>query len=128
MPVKQWIAKLTPLKQGVLGGYLAYVLTLTLAPLPATAGTLPPWTDKLVHFGLFLPIPLLVAVNTRARARGRVVGWAVAVVLAAAIEAVQSRLAFRTGDVWDFAWGSGGASVGIGLAYLYERLIHSGYD
>jgi VanZ family protein len=123
MHVTPWLDRLRPVKRPVLGAYLAWVLGLTLLPLPAAAGALPHWTDKLVHLGLFVPLPVLVGVLVPPSAHARAAGWLASVGLAAAIEVVQDLLAFRTGDVWDFVWGAVGATIGWGAASCYDRVI-----
>ncbi len=106
------------LRRILLGAYTGGVLVLTLAPLPASAGGLPRWFDKVVHFGLFVGLSLLLYWNLSDGARPRfasVVGWVA--VTAGAIELVQSPLAFRSGDVWDLLWGVVGALVGYGVVH-----------
>lgn len=112
------------LRRILIGAYAGGVLVLTLAPLPAGAGGLPRWFDKVVHFGLFVGLSLLLYWNLSDGARPRfasVVGWVA--VTAGAIELVQSPLAFRSGDVWDFAWGAVGAMVGWAAARSIARSV-----
>lgn len=108
-----------PRRRVVFALYVTWILTLTLAPLPAGAGRLPDWFDKVVHGGLFLGFAALLYWNggTGRWPRGVwVIGLSAA--FAAAIELAQGPLVFRTGDVWDFVWGVVGAALGFGVAKL----------
>ena len=108
----------------ILASYALWVTVITLAPLPSGAGRLPWWFDKVVHFGLFGGVGFLVYFNLGYTARHRVMLVSgVAAVFAALIEIVQSPLAFRSGDVWDFVWGAAGGLVGWVTAEAADRWI-----
>lgn len=109
------------LRWGLFAAYVLWLLVLTLAPLPDSAGGLPAWFDKFAHWGLFAGFAALLywaRVGQRAQAAA-IVGWSA--VLAAAIEVVQTPLPFRSGDPWDWAWGVVGAFVGYGAARAVLR-------
>lgn len=120
--LRSLIQKLHQWRRLLLALYVMWVLVLTLAPLPAAAGRMPDWFDKVVHLGLFLGFAALLSWNVAGRwARGVVIVGA-SVVFAGTIELVQGPLAFRSGDVWDFLWGMAGAGVGYAAALVvFER-------
>ncbi len=104
--------------------YVASVLVLTLAPLPSGSGRLPRWFDKLVHFGLFVGMSIMLYLNLSKTARHHMT-WVAgsAALFAGAIELAQGPLAFRSGDWWDFVWGTVGAVIGWLIAEGAERLV-----
>lgn len=121
------LAALAPRRRRfVLATYSLVLLGLTLAPLPASAGRLPDWFDKVVHFGLFTGFTafLFWTLSGSRRPRGLpVVGAGVA--LAGAIELVQGLEAFRSGDLWDFVWGSLGSVVGWLVVRALQSVVSS---
>jgi VanZ family protein len=97
-----------------LGVYVAALLVLTLAPLPALANRLASTDhfDKVAHFVLLGGLTVMLYWVLAAEGRpslARVVGPAVA--FAALIEVLQAPLPYRTTDFWDFVWGTVGAFV-----------------
>ena len=104
--------------------YTFLVLYLTLAPLPAPTGRAPWWFDKFAHFGIFVGMSGLLYLNLSQEKRHqalRVVGTAA--LIAGAIELMQSPLAFRSGDWWDFFWGGVGAVIGWVGGEWIERTV-----
>jgi len=92
--------------------YAVFLLIATLAPLPSDAYQVVSTTgsDKVIHFFLFggLTAVLLVAGWPISRPTTAVM---ITMIAAALVEVVQSPLAYRTGDVWDFVAGAAGAVV-----------------
>ena len=102
--------------------YMLWILYLTLAPLPSSVGEAPGWFDKVAHFGIFAGMSALLYLNLSHETRHqglRVVGTAL--IAAGTIELIQSPLAFRSGDWWDFFWGGVGAAVGWLVGEWVER-------
>lgn len=104
--------------------YSAWVLYLTLAPLPSGAGSAPWWFDKAAHFGIFVGLAALLYLNLPQKRRHHAI-WVVGIssFVAGAIELAQSPLAFRSGDWWDFFWGGVGTVVGWLGAEWVERTV-----
>ena len=95
------------------GVYILAVLVLCFAPFPSSDDVpMELWgipMDKLVHFLMFFPFPLLayLAFDRYREHRGAAVPWAFAALacgcaFAAFTELVQSRLSYRSGDPADF--------------------------
>jgi VanZ family protein len=98
--------------------YVALMVLVFLAPVPAIPLVESPHVDKLVHFGVFLGFALLLYMDRPSR-----IGWTLLISLAfaAGIELVQWVLPYREGDWWDFVAGAAGASVGAVLMLLIEQ-------
>lgn len=110
---------LHPWRRVIFAVYVAWVLMLTLAPLPSEAGRLPDWFDKVAHLGLLAGFAALLHWNLVGRHQGiATVVLASGAAFAAGIELAQGPIAFRTGDTWDFVWGVAGAAVGFVAAKL----------
>lgn len=99
-------------------GYVALMVLIFLAPVPATHLAESNHVDKLVHFGIFLVFALLFQVD---RAPGVWWGILTAFAFAAAIELVQAVLPYRDGDVWDFVAGAAGAACGTLIMLWFAR-------
>ena len=107
-------------RRALLGAYALAVLVLTLAPMPDT-GALATNLDKLIHFGMFGALAVLVHWNLiPAIPRGRAVAVASLIAAAAAglIEIVQEPLPYRDGDLGDFLAGVAGGLIGAVAAML----------
>ena len=106
------------LRHRVFVGYVALMVLVFLAPVPATPLAESNHLDKLVHFGIFLGFALLLQVD-----RGPKVWWAILVssAFAGAIELAQWVLPYREGDWWDFVAGAAGATFGTVLMLLIQR-------
>lgn len=103
-------------RRAYFAAYLIGLLVVTLAPLPSRAYELASGSDKLVHFGLFSGLSMLLYWNLVSSLRPRLITVVGMTAIAAAlIEVIQSPLPFRSGDVWDLAWGVLGALVGYGV-------------
>lgn len=111
-------AALHPWRRPVLALYTAGVLVLTLAPLPRSVNQLPDWSDKVVHWGLLAGFAVLLYWNVTGPWARAVVVIGLAAAFAGAIELLQGPLVFRSGDVWDFAWGVVGGVVGFAIARI----------
>lgn len=99
-------------RRPLLAVYTLALLGVTLAPMPGPAYP-PTGLDKLAHVVLFAGLAFLLYWNL-GPARYRVVrAFTLTVVLAGLIEAAQSPLAFRHGDLGDLAAGALGAGLGI---------------
>jgi hypothetical protein len=105
-------------RRPVLVLYVAGVLVLTLAPPPEAAGRLPDWSDKVVHWGLLAGFAILLYWNVTGPWARALVVIGLAAAFAGAIELLQGPLVFRSGDVWDFAWGVVGGIAGFGVARI----------
>lgn len=117
--MRQWLVRrLAPWRGVLFALYVTWVLVLTLAPLPESAGQLPDWFDKVVHWGLFAGFAALLYWNVRAAWARAVIVIGVSAAFAGVIEFVQGPLEFRSGDAWDFGWGAFGAVVGYWVARL----------
>jgi VanZ family protein len=103
--------------------YLATVLGATLAPLSGDAYDAVSGLDKLVHVALFGGVASLLCWNlSTLTARSATGVFAVTTAFAAAIEVVQGRLWYRSGDLWDLLAGALGALLGIVFGYLVMRV------
>jgi VanZ family protein len=101
--------------------YVALMLVVFLAPVPAAPLAESTNLDKLVHFAVFLGFALLFYIDHASRA-----GWTLLIscAFAGGIELVQWGLPYRDGDWWDFVAGAAGASLGSVLVLLIERQRH----
>lgn len=108
----------TVLRHKIFVGYVALMVLVFLAPVPATPLGESDHLDKLVHFGVFLGFALLLHVD-----RAPTAWWSLltAFAFAAAIELVQWVLPYRSGDGWDFLAGAAGAICGTVLMLWFER-------
>ena len=100
--------------------YVAVMLMLFLLPVPFAPQAEAKHLDKVVHFGIFLGFALLFWID---RHTGLVRTFLVSAAFAGTIELVQRMLPYRHGDWMDFAVGTLGAAVGVGVTkYLRARL------
>jgi len=106
----------------VLLAYVATVLGATLAPLSGDAYNVVSGFDKLVHVALFGGVALLLCWNLNSVSLPTMSGVLVVTTLfAAAIEIVQGRLWYRSGDFWDLLAGAVGALLGVIAAWIAAR-------
>ena len=111
------------LRRVVFFAYLATVLGATLAPLSGNAYAAVSGLDKLVHVTLFAGVAALLCWNLKSlTARAAAFVFIVTTAIAAAIELVQGRLWYRSGDFWDLLAGSLGALIGVGCCFLLARV------
>jgi glycopeptide antibiotics resistance protein len=103
--------------------YVAAVLGATLAPLSGDAYNVISGFDKLVHVALFGGVALLLCWNLNSVGLATMSGVLVFTTLfAAAIEVIQGRLWYRSGDFWDLLAGALGAMLGIIAAWIAARV------
>jgi VanZ family protein len=101
--------------------YLIAVFGLTLTPVPEPPDA-PQSFDKVVHFGLFGFLAVLVNWNLWwARLRASAAALAAAAV-AGLIELLQGPIPYRSADVWDFVAGTAGAIAVGGVIGLWGRV------
>lgn len=111
------------IRRAVFYAYLVTVLGATLAPLSGGAYAAVSGLDKLVHVTLFAGVAALLCWNLNSlTVRGSAFVFFVTTALAAAIELVQGRLWYRSGDFWDLLAGSLGALIGVGCCFLLARV------
>ena len=98
-------------------GYVMLMLLAFLLPLPNSPVAEPQYTDKLVHFGIFLGFALLHHADRRSKP-----WWTflLAAAFAGGIELVQAVLPYRDGDWLDFIAGTVGAGVGSILVLMMQ--------
>ena len=106
--------------------FLAYVLAVlgaTLAPLSTDAYQAVSGLDKLVHVALFGGVAVLLCwnLNSVSLQTARFVSL-LTTAFAAAIELIQGRLWYRSGDFWDLLAGALGAVLGIAFAWAAARI------
>lgn len=104
-------------------GYVILMLLAFLLPLPNTPVAEPQYTDKLVHFGIFLGFALLHHADQRSSARWTLL---LAAAFAGGIELVQAILPYRDGDWLDFLAGTAGAAMGAILTFILPRPATAG--
>lgn len=111
-----WIVISPRTRRTLVMTYGILLLVATLAPLPRDAYEVVSTTgsDKVVHFVLFGGLTGIFLVLGWPTAR-LPAALAITMIAAALVEVVQSPLAYRTGDIWDFVAGSAGAVV-VGVA------------
>jgi VanZ family protein len=101
--------------------YLIAVFGLTLTPVSEPPDA-PQSFDKVVHFGLFGFLAVLVNWNLWwARLRASAAALAAAAV-AGLIELLQRPIPYRSADVWDFVAGTAGAIAVGGVIGLWGRV------
>jgi VanZ family protein len=99
-------------RSAVLVAYVVGILAAFLMPVPAAAGPAGRF-DKLVHFGLFMGLALLLVWSASpGRPHRAAVALGTATALAAVVEVLQAFLPYRSGDVVDFVAGALGAGLG----------------
>lgn len=112
-----------PILRLVLFAYLATVLGATLAPLSGEAYEAVSGLDKLVHVVLFGGVAALLCWNlSTITVRSAAAVFAFTTVFAAAIELVQGRLWYRSGDFWDLLAGALGALAGVAFGVFAARV------
>ena len=111
------------LRRLVFLAYVAGVLSATLTPLSSDAYDVVSGLDKLVHVGLFGGVAVLLCWNLDSVSlRTTRLVLLITTAFAAAIELVQGRLWYRSGDYWDLLAGALGAVLGLCFAWLVARI------
>jgi VanZ family protein len=124
-PVRREEIDIARYRGNLLAVYLIAVFGLTLTPLPESpeaSGQI----DKVVHFGLFAGLAVLVHWNLWSRRLRASTAAFAASAVAGLIELLQGPIPYRGADVWDLVAGAAGAMLvgaGIGLWARKDRLL-----
>ena len=96
------------------------IIYLAVQPPPPQ---LPPFPlyDKLMHFGAFALLSVLLSIPRYKYKRWVVVIW-IPAIYGAAIEILQAQMAFREGDFFDWLADALGSLTAYGFIILYQKL------